>query len=376
MPCHSDEFASPVKRPAFSVLDKTKVKGTFGIKVPYWIDSLRKCISLCKFILISISLLFGTCHLFAQSEVLTIEKNGGVTVSYSFDTHPRVTFDESYLRVSTDITEVSYPLSEVKRYSITKSDEPFNSQDIVIDEKELSSFLNASEISDCNIVYKRTFDDTEWQSLYVPFDIDISCLNEDFDVAVINNFHQYDDDNDGTFDRTVLEIKKVTGRKTLMANYPYLIKAKETGEKTIMVPGTILYPTELYSIDCSSVELKYTFTGTYETISDLRTADYWILRDGRLEKSYSNKDILPLFRWYMSITPRGEQFKNNPIIVQARSIEIKYIDETVSVDEIHESNTLLQFEAYRLDGSKISNLSKGLYIMKMHDGSYRKVMVK
>ena len=314
--------------------------------------------------------------MFAQSEVLTIEKNGGVTVSYSFDTHPRVTFDESYLRVSTDITEVSYPLSEVKRYSITKSDEPFNSQDIVIDEKELSSFLNASEISDCNIVYKRTFDDTEWQSLYVPFDIDISCLNEDFDVAVINNFHQYDDDNDGTFDRTVLEIKKVTGRKTLMANYPYLIKAKETGEKTIMVPGTILYPTELYSIDCSSVELKYTFTGTYETISDLRTADYWILRDGRLEKSYSNKDILPLFRWYMSITPRGEQFKNNPIIVQARSIEIKYIDETVSVDEIHESNTLLQFEAYRLDGSKISNLSKGLYIMKMHDGSYRKVMVK
>jgi len=45
-PCHSDEFPSPVKRPAFSVLDKTKVKDTFGINVPYWTDSLRKCISL------------------------------------------------------------------------------------------------------------------------------------------------------------------------------------------------------------------------------------------------------------------------------------------------------------------------------------------
>lgn len=44
-PCHSDEFPSPVKRPAFSVLDKTKVKETFGIKVPYWTDSLRKCMS-------------------------------------------------------------------------------------------------------------------------------------------------------------------------------------------------------------------------------------------------------------------------------------------------------------------------------------------
>lgn len=44
-PCHSDEFPSPVKRPAYSVLDKTKIKETFGIKIPYWTDSLRKCIS-------------------------------------------------------------------------------------------------------------------------------------------------------------------------------------------------------------------------------------------------------------------------------------------------------------------------------------------
>lgn len=43
-PCHSDEFPSPVKRPSFSVLDKTKIKETFGVSVPYWTDSLRKCI--------------------------------------------------------------------------------------------------------------------------------------------------------------------------------------------------------------------------------------------------------------------------------------------------------------------------------------------
>ena len=43
-PCHSDEFLSPVKRPAYSVLDKTKVKDTFGVDVPYWTDSLKKCI--------------------------------------------------------------------------------------------------------------------------------------------------------------------------------------------------------------------------------------------------------------------------------------------------------------------------------------------
>ena len=43
-PCHSDEFPSPVKRPAYSVLDKTKIKETFGIKVPYWTESLNVCL--------------------------------------------------------------------------------------------------------------------------------------------------------------------------------------------------------------------------------------------------------------------------------------------------------------------------------------------
>jgi dTDP-4-dehydrorhamnose reductase len=43
-PCHSDEFPSPVRRPAYSVLDKTKIKETFGLKIPYWVSSLKKCI--------------------------------------------------------------------------------------------------------------------------------------------------------------------------------------------------------------------------------------------------------------------------------------------------------------------------------------------
>lgn len=43
-PCHSEEFPSPVKRPAFSVLDKSKIKSVFGISIPFWTDSLKKCI--------------------------------------------------------------------------------------------------------------------------------------------------------------------------------------------------------------------------------------------------------------------------------------------------------------------------------------------
>ena len=44
-PCHSSEFPSPVTRPSYSVLDKTKIKQTFSVAVPYWTDSLRLCIA-------------------------------------------------------------------------------------------------------------------------------------------------------------------------------------------------------------------------------------------------------------------------------------------------------------------------------------------
>ncbi len=43
-PCHSSEFPSKVHRPSYSVLDKTKIKATFGIDIPYWTDSLKECI--------------------------------------------------------------------------------------------------------------------------------------------------------------------------------------------------------------------------------------------------------------------------------------------------------------------------------------------
>ena len=45
MPCYSIDLPSPVKRPSYSVLDKSKIKSVFGVEVPYWTDSLKKCIN-------------------------------------------------------------------------------------------------------------------------------------------------------------------------------------------------------------------------------------------------------------------------------------------------------------------------------------------
>ena len=44
-PCHSSEYPSKVRRPSYSVLDKTKIRNTFGLSIPYWTDSLRQCLA-------------------------------------------------------------------------------------------------------------------------------------------------------------------------------------------------------------------------------------------------------------------------------------------------------------------------------------------
>ena len=48
IPCHSSEFPSPVTRPPYSVLDKTKIKNTFDIDIPHWRESMEYCIKRIK----------------------------------------------------------------------------------------------------------------------------------------------------------------------------------------------------------------------------------------------------------------------------------------------------------------------------------------
>ena len=44
-PLHTSEYPTPATRPAYSVLDKTKIKSTYGLEIPYWVDSLTECIA-------------------------------------------------------------------------------------------------------------------------------------------------------------------------------------------------------------------------------------------------------------------------------------------------------------------------------------------
>ena len=240
-----------------------------------------------------------------------------------------------------------------------------------------SSFILDEELECDTVTYIRTFDDTEWQALYVPFEIPYDSVGADFEVAYINDVRQYDTDNDGAKDETVIEAFKMTGG-TLEANYPYLIRAKEAGEKSIIVPEAMLYTTEENSIDCSSVYEKFTFTGTYSSLSSAELPEgegYYTLVNGEWQ-SVTENVMLGAFRFYLKVDSRS-----GSTAAQAQSIRMLFVDEEGNEEgstRIDDSEFTIQNSQiiYDLSGRKIvvddlRELQKGVYII-----NGRKVVVK
>ena len=216
-----------------------------------------------------------------------------------------------------------------------------------------------SEVEECdNITYTRTFNNTNWQALYVPFEIPYDNIKDDFEVAYINDTRQYDRDDDGVKEETVIEAFKITSG-TLEANYPYLIRAKETGEKTITVTDAMLYITEENSIDCSSVYDKYTFTGTYSRMSSTELTGCYALSGG-VWQPVAEGATLGAFRFYLQVESRSGSAQ------AAQSIKMRVIgeetdDEATSIDEVESADN--EQIVYDLAGRRVANPTKGVYIV-------------
>lgn len=215
-----------------------------------------------------------------------------------------------------------------------------------------------------NITYTRTFNNTNWQALYVPFEIPVTEeFLADFEVAYINDARQYDHDEDGKKDETIIEAFKIkTG--TLEANYPYLIRAKEVGEKAITVTDATLYAAEENYIDCSSVFETYTFTGTYTRMSSDELSGYYSLSGG-IWRPIAEGASLGAFRIYLKVDSR------NGNTAPARAIRMRVIgddtdDDATSIDVMESTDDRLQTTViYDLHGRRIENTEnlKGVYVV-------------
>lgn len=238
-----------------------------------------------------------------------------------------------------------------------------------------TTFYNDTKREDVDVTYTRTFNNTNWQALYVPFSMSYDDWKDDFDVAEINNFHEYDDDEDGTVDRTTLEVVYKKSGNTL-PNTPYVIRAKQTGTKTISLDNTTLYPAEENSIDCSSVKTKYTFTGTYSGVSGeaMYGNGYYALAGGTLSQASSSSVFLGSFRWYLK-----SESRTNSNVAPSRQISVKVIGEDVgeTADIVDTNVNDSPVEYFNIRGNKIEKSeASGIYIVRYANGRMKKVIKK
>lgn len=234
-----------------------------------------------------------------------------------------------------------------------------------------TTYHNKQNKSGQTIIYKRNFNNTNWQSFYVPFSMSYDDWNDqDLEVARINAFYEYDNDEDGKVDETVLEFIKVKRNNgTLLPNHPYIVRAKSEGERTITVNNTTLYTAKSRSIDCSSVDNYYQFTGVYETTSGIKDIGGYVLGGGQLGHP-TNNQVAP-YRWYLSRESRGSQFQTHlpsKIRLQVRGDD----NEITEIDEI--SNMSEDAPNYMLNGIRANVSSIGLPIIYINNG--KKVLIK
>ena len=233
-----------------------------------------------------------------------------------------------------------------------------------------TAYNNSENVDYEAISYTRTFNHTKWQALYIPFSMSYEDWKNDFDIAYINGIRQYDMNDDGAIDETIMDVIKIK-HGSLIPNTPYLIRAKTTGEKTITVNNATLYKAEENSIDCRTTIAEYTFTGTYSTIpaSTLIANNYYAMGDGSLVITDGTSDLKP-FRWYMKIDARSPMYN---VSLDAKTITINVIgdEETTGVSQLQITND--ELPVYDLNGRKVNenNLKPGIYVK-----NGKKVVVK
>lgn len=241
----------------------------------------------------------------------------------------------------------------------------------VINDGEVTEFEVLGDTKVVTLTYNRTLPNLTWNALYVPFEIPMTAL-ENYDVAYINDVHSYDTDGNGTIDAMDMEVIKIMSG-TLNANYPYLIRAKNESAKSMNINLTdaTLYKTEHNGVFCSSVFTEFNVYGTYEQKNQENYPDILAIGgDGSWHKLAEGTTLNP-FRLYLEI----EDIEGSPVKVEesaASKIRIKVwgedgdatgIEDNCELGVTSEELGVRSEEYYDLQGRRVKNPTKGLYIV-------------
>ena len=225
------------------------------------------------------------------------------------------------------------------------------------------------------VEYNRTLlADSKWNALYVPFEIPVADIIDKYDVAYINDVRLYDSDNDGEIDDNGMEVEVVPVKSgTLNANTPCLIRVKKSlsaedaaaARAMNLALSTKLCPAEERTFDCSSLYKTFAFTGIYNkrtngTDEEL-TGAYAIAGDGNWHPISQGSSLKP-FRIFMTIENRdGTPYQ--PTSTAAIRIRMAGEEETTGIENQESTGNRQQTIVYDLQGRRVENPTKGIYII-------------
>lgn len=235
--------------------------------------------------------------------------------------------------------------------------------------KDGLAYDSKAEFTVTSLAYKRTFSHDKWVAVYVPFEINCDNLANDFEMAVVNNFHEYEQ-TDGSYN-VVLEVKRMTSG-TIPALTPCVMRLKtepaSATEKEIQLSNVPFSAAADNYIDCSSVTRYYKFTGSLagKAANSLNGETDFVLNEGTLHKA-NTETTLKAQRWYLTATGRNGSSTSATML---RSITLRVIGDSegdvTGIEDVHvvtEKATSARDGIFDLQGRRLnSEPTNGIYI--------------
>ena len=231
------------------------------------------------------------------------------------------------------------------------------------------AYDSQAEFTAQQLSYTRSFAHDKWQALYVPFSIDCGQLSDEYEMATINNFHEFEQ-KDGKYN-IVLEVKPVTNGTTIPALTPCLIRMKQAPEtaeaKTLQFTNVSFAAAADKKIDCASVTRYYQFLGTLNAKVGFDTTSDFVINEGELWKAGSDTELNPQ-RWYLSASDRTGSELNPSVQLSRIAIHVIGGDDTTGIEGIYVKTDTEDASSscqgiYDLQGRKLSvEPTSGIYI--------------
>lgn len=235
-----------------------------------------------------------------------------------------------------------------------------------------NAYKNTEDFSiNGKISYTRTYTEkykNHLQCFYVPFDVEVTDeLLEGYTFYELYMVSQDDTNGNGEIEDDeplMMYLNRVPAGRTLYANMPYYIKAKEVSTLTVTAENATLHAATNGSVSCSTTKNEYTLTGINESTNVKGL--YTMSAKGNFSH-YTKDTYIGSFRWYMSIRDRrakGAEYENYARPIQ---IVIDGEEETTGIANLDDKASASQNDkVFTLDGRQVNNtdnLPSGMYIV-------------